>query len=135
MISEGWMRGEAEVEPAARAVAHVAEERHADQQRQAHDVDRHREAHQQSAGGCARTIQSAATATREVAPLADHAVDRSAAGGRVDHGDAERERERERGHERAVDAAREELEGAANHCVVLVAPSFCLTAGRLPSRW
>ena len=47
MISEGWMRGEAEVQPAARAVAHLAEERHAQQEREAAHVDREREAHQQ----------------------------------------------------------------------------------------
>jgi hypothetical protein len=51
---------------------------------------------------------------REVARLAAHAIDRCAAG-RIHHGEAERDGERQRRHERAVDAPHEELERSADH--------------------
>ena len=47
--------GEAEVEPAPRAVEDLAEERDAEQQREARDVDRQRQAHQQCGGTCAKS--------------------------------------------------------------------------------
>ena len=46
IISEGWKRTHADVQPAPRAVHDLAEQRHRDQQHEADDVDRHREAHQ-----------------------------------------------------------------------------------------
>ncbi len=106
--------GDADVEPPARAVAHVAEERHRDEQHEARDVEREGQAHQHL-GMDLRQHPEGGEGDREVAHLAEHAIERCAAGGGIDHGRAERHGERQRRHQRAVDAPRDEVEDAANH--------------------
>ena len=123
-------RAEAEVQPPAGAVAHLAEERDSHQQRDPGDVDREGEAHQQLRVDL-REHPERGEGHGEVAHLAHHAVHRGAARGRVDHRGAQRHDEGQGGHEGPVDATREELEGAADH---VSGSNACLAAGFLPSR-